>query len=610
MGETILLRRGTSANLPDLQEGEPGFATDTKKLYIGTDIGTAEGAIEIGGCGEIDALSYLPNTYTQASIEAALTAIGTTNKVTLLLRPGNWVILTALAFPANVTVNMPAGAYFSGAGADEITFLGNSILYPEWWGVAAGGVAATNSAGLANCISCAKITGATVFFSVGTYKLSTYFPIRQDIVVAIEDFNGITITGAGKAAIIETDAADGCDVFQFNGVKNVTVKSVGVHSHIGGGATSGSNAFSFTNGSMNITVQNNYVYTMPFVDTGAILDGGKAFTIQQTGTLEFSNIRILDNVAEGGSYGLNYDITYETTQPLPAGIRFHGNTLSNFYQGFIFQGSSTGADDWLFPGMNIEVSANKFIDCQYGTSAARAVGVNIFGNTISTTDGPTWAYASFDTTGTVSANMLACHSCNFVSNFVYHSGCDYYMNVGGVLTTGQAQSDNCSITGNSFSGAAAAGGVQIISAGGAEVTLSQFVGNTFQGVTGLEYGVAAKTGVLRNTIIGKEDNIIAGATGVQKMLVSGAIVYPIVELYNASSHIEATLAAPTSGQRLTIYATSTEGHTVKCAAGVTFDGINNTAAIGTSGQCLDLIAITATRWLILTNIGTVTFSST
>jgi hypothetical protein len=88
---------------------------------------------------EIDALSEYGSgvTFTQATIEAALTAIGTT-KCTLLLRPGNWVILTALAFPANVTVDMPSGAYFSGAAvtAGTITFANTSqVVIPEMFGL-------------------------------------------------------------------------------------------------------------------------------------------------------------------------------------------------------------------------------------------------------------------------------------------------------------------------------------------------------------------------------------------------------------------------------------------------------------------------------------------
>lgn len=34
----IKIKRGLSANLPVLSEGEPGFTTDSKKLFIGTGV--------------------------------------------------------------------------------------------------------------------------------------------------------------------------------------------------------------------------------------------------------------------------------------------------------------------------------------------------------------------------------------------------------------------------------------------------------------------------------------------------------------------------------------------------------------------------------------------
>jgi len=117
---------------------------------------------------EIDALQYSPNTFTQASISAALTAIGTTNKATLLLRPGNWIILTALAFPANVTVNMSAGAYFSGAGMALVTFAGNDFVRPEWWGAKTDGTTDCSAA-----INAAQASGAPLTFSNGVYAIST-----------------------------------------------------------------------------------------------------------------------------------------------------------------------------------------------------------------------------------------------------------------------------------------------------------------------------------------------------------------------------------------------------------------------------------------------------
>ena len=167
MGDTILLRRGTLANLPDLQAGEPGWAEDANQLYIGTGTGSAASAMPIGG------YDWCPESFTQTSIEAALTAIGTVNKVTLLLRPGNWVILTALAFPANVTVKMPPGAYFSGAGLASITFAGNSEVYPEWWGAKTSAYNAGDTAvatANATAINAALSTGLPVKLAIGNYN--------------------------------------------------------------------------------------------------------------------------------------------------------------------------------------------------------------------------------------------------------------------------------------------------------------------------------------------------------------------------------------------------------------------------------------------------------
>lgn len=108
----------------------------------------------------IDALGeYGSGTaYTQSTIEAALTAIGTTNKATMLLRPGTWAVTADLTIPANVTLKIPAGAVLSIAtgktltingsfeaglyqvfdcvGTGTIVFGSGSVaeVYPEWWG--------------------------------------------------------------------------------------------------------------------------------------------------------------------------------------------------------------------------------------------------------------------------------------------------------------------------------------------------------------------------------------------------------------------------------------------------------------------------------------------
>lgn len=74
---------------------------------------------------EVDALvTYGGGTaYTKATLDAALTAIGTSSKVTLLLRPGNWTITASADYSAysNVKFRMPNGAYFTVSTGQTLT---------------------------------------------------------------------------------------------------------------------------------------------------------------------------------------------------------------------------------------------------------------------------------------------------------------------------------------------------------------------------------------------------------------------------------------------------------------------------------------------------------
>ena len=111
----------------------------------------------------------------------------------------------------------------------------------------------------------------------------------------------------------------------------------------------------------------------------------------------------------------------------------------------------------------------------------------------------------------------------------------------------------------------------------------------------------------------KDGNSDLGRT-TQALTITGAITVTsgLVLLDHASVIIEATLAAPTAGDELFIVdssATGTAAHTVTAAAGVTFDGTNNTATLNALGEALHIIAISATRWLIVTNLGSVSLSS-
>lgn len=100
----------------------------------------------------------------------------------------------------------------------------------------------------------------------------------------------------------------------------------------------------------------------------------------------------------------------------------------------------------------------------------------------------------------------------------------------------------------------------------------------------------------------------------QELTASGAITIGsgLVKLNHATVVIAATLAAPTEGDELFIVDSSESGtaaHTVTLPSGVTWDGTNNTATLNASGEALHVVALSATRWFILENIGAVALSN-
>jgi hypothetical protein len=115
------------------------------------------------------------------------------------------------------------------------------------------------------------------------------------------------------------------------------------------------------------------------------------------------------------------------------------------------------------------------------------------------------------------------------------------------------------------------------------------------------------------------NGVAANVTGqhthsVQELTASGAITINsgIVLLNHASTIIAATLDAPTAGDELFIINNSPSGtaaHTVTLPAGVTWDGTNNTATLNAPEESLHVVAISATRWKIMENIGSVALSN-
>jgi hypothetical protein len=116
------------------------------------------------------------------------------------------------------------------------------------------------------------------------------------------------------------------------------------------------------------------------------------------------------------------------------------------------------------------------------------------------------------------------------------------------------------------------------------------------------------TGDITGNVVGEHRH------SVQTLTATGAITLNsgLVQLNHATVIIAATLDAPTAGDELYIVdnsASGTAAHTVTVPAGVTFDGTNNTATLNAPGEALHLIALSATRWFILENIGSVALSN-
>lgn len=98
----------------------------------------------------------------------------------------------------------------------------------------------------------------------------------------------------------------------------------------------------------------------------------------------------------------------------------------------------------------------------------------------------------------------------------------------------------------------------------------------------------------------------------QAMTASGAIRddAQFVTLSSTTPLIAATIAAPRAGRFLVISQIDggTAGHTVTLAAG-TFDGTNEIATLDAAGETLVLYGVSATRFVIVENIGAVGLSS-
>lgn len=131
-------------------------------------------------------------------------------------------------------------------------------------------------------------------------------------------------------------------------------------------------------------------------------------------------------------------------------------------------------------------------------------------------------------------------------------------------------------------------------------------------LTGVVTAPAGIIGNLTGNVVGNGSSA-AGRVS-QILTASGAVTvgsHGVLQLNHASVVIAATLAAPAAGYDLLIVnnsASGTAAHTVTLPGGVTWDGSATIATLNAPGEALYVVALSATRWFIVLNIGAVGLS--
>lgn len=120
---------------------------------------------------------------------------------------------------------------------------------------------------------------------------------------------------------------------------------------------------------------------------------------------------------------------------------------------------------------------------------------------------------------------------------------------------------------------------------------------------------AITAGVATNAVADEANKavlVIDGSTGKKACAVNGVTL-----ITGGTGIADLTLAAPTVGAVATIRVASLSSGDVviTTAAGVTFDGTNNTATLNAADEGLVLYRVSATAWAIAQNIGGVVLSA-
>lgn len=215
--ETILLRRGTQANLPTSpQDGEPLWVTDTGTLYVG----------QSGVAVPINAKTA---AFNQASFDA-LASITSATQVTIA--PGTYAVTADMTIPAYVSLSVPSGVTITVATTKTLTINGpfDAGNYQVFSCTGTGAVAGLKSvrsvwftgtdlstevtAKLQKSLDAISTSGGDWYLNPGTHLVTR--------AVAAGDYNYalllkrgyVRLHGIRGASILKADAAADCTVLR------------------------------------------------------------------------------------------------------------------------------------------------------------------------------------------------------------------------------------------------------------------------------------------------------------------------------------------------------------------------------------------------------------
>ncbi len=403
--------------------------TSTKTFTRETSTGGTLTLTRVGS--EVDALvSYGGgSSFTQATITAALAAIGTTNKVSLVLRPGTWVISSNADWSTytNVTFKILPGASLSGAftvtfgaeiDAGSYQIFGSTTLVrglrsvdPAWWGLVSDGTTSqdTNLATMCTSLGTAwrgviRIPYKTVF-TIST--LLNNLPVGA-MVLDESGVNGDWAGGTGTELkawrIISHDAAADDTKWEIISDHHAFMRMV--NEGTAGTTSAAAHAASFGYGSGNVAgtdrldriglkfeknVSNVYRFALRFYYNyaEAMLDN-EHFAVDDQGA-----------VGLGGGASADYDLLQQkrTRGTLTENLVSFNNTTTNSYTKLYLQSKNSGnTSRWAI----IEEDPDGLLKFYTAASASPVAGIDAAGTyNMGTTGG--YLRRTAEATGTAAA---------------------------------------------------------------------------------------------------------------------------------------------------------------------------------------------------------------